>query len=138
MENTTQNAINTENTEIITEAASGTSNVITLPVDKNVNTGSSDTYIHKFKKPFKYEDKNYTTISFYFGKLTGGDMLKIESEMQANNEYALDPLLSRNFLSKMASKASGISSDVIESMPLQDFNKITNAARNFLINSSDA
>ncbi len=124
-----------ESTETAVEAASGTSNEITLPADKNANTGSSDTYIHKFKKPFKYEGKNYTTINFCFGKLTGSDMLKIESEMQANNEYALDPLLSRNFLSKMASKAAGISSDVIESMPLQEFNKITNAARNFLIDS---
>ena len=64
-------------------------------------------------------------------------LLKIESEMQASNEYAIDPLLSRNYLCKMASKAGGIGSDALEAMPARDFNQITNAARNFLINSSE-
>lgn len=135
MKTVNKKTINTEDAEIVVEAASNTDNETTLPAEKNANASSSDTYIHKFKKPFKYEGKNYTTINFYFGKLTGSDMLKIENEMQANNEYAIDPLLSRSFLSKMASKASGVSSDVIESIPLQDFNKITNAARNFLIDA---
>jgi len=135
MDITKQNTMNTEGTEIAVEAANGASNEITLPADKNANTGASDTYIHTFKKPFEYEGKKYTTINFYFGKLTGREMLKIESEMQANNEYALDPLLSRNFLSKMASRASGIPSDALEAMPLKDFNQITNAARNFLIDT---
>ncbi len=138
MDFTKQNTINAEGVEIAVETANGAGNEITFTADKNANTGASDTYIHTFKKPFEYEGNKYTSINFYFGKLTGREMLKIESEMQASNEYALDPLLSRNFLSKMASKASGISSDVLEAMPLQDFNKITNAARNFLIDSSDA
>lgn len=135
METVNQNTINTEGAEIAVEAANGTGNEITLPANKDANTDASDTYNHAFKKPFEYEGKKYTSISFYFGKLTGGEMLSIESEMQANNEYAIDPLLSRNFLSKMASKASGVPSDAIEAMPARDFIQITNAARNFLINS---
>lgn len=130
-----QNTINAEGAENAAGTANGAGNEITLPSDKDANTGTSDTYIHTFKKPFEYEGNKYTSINFYFGKLTGSDMLKIESEMQASNEYALDPLLSRNFLSKMAGKASGIPSDVLEAMPLRDFNQITNAARNFLINT---
>lgn len=138
MDFTKQNTINAESAENAAGTANGVGNEIILTADKNANTGASDTYIHTFKKPFEYEGNKYSTINFYFGKLTGREMLKIESEMQASNEYALDPLLSRNFLSKMASKASGIPSDVLEAMPLQDFNKITNAARNFLIDNSDA
>ena len=130
-----QNTINVEGAEIAAEAANDKGNEITLPSEKNANTDAPDTYIHTFRKPFEYEGKKYTSINFYFGDLTGRAMLSIESEMQANNEYALDPLLSRNFLSKMASKAGNVPSDVLESMPLRDFNKITNAARNFLINT---
>ena len=130
-----QNEINAEGAEIAAEAANEAGNEITLPADKNAKAGASDTYIHKFKKPFEFEGKKYTSINFHFGKLTGREMLQIESEMQANNDYAIDPLLSRNYLSKMASKAGGIGSDVLESMPARDFNQITNAARNFLIDS---
>ena len=112
--------------------------------DENINategaatdtSGAEGTYVHKFKRTFEYEGKKYETLDFYFGRLTGRDMITIESEMQANNEFALDPLLSRNFQGKMASKAAGIGSDALEAMPLQEFNKITNAARNFLIDS---
>ena len=135
MEIIKQNTTSAEGAEIATGAAIGAKNEIILPEEKNADTSASDTYIHTFKRPFEYEGNKYTSINFYFGKLTGREMLKIESEMQASNEYAIDPLLSRNFLSKMASKASGIPSDVLEAMPLQDFNKITNAARNFLIDT---
>lgn len=96
------------------------------------NTG---VYVHKFKTPFEYEGKKYETLNFYFEKLKGSDMISIESEMQAKNEYALDPLLSRNFQSKMASKAGSIGADVLEALPIQEFNRIVNAARNFLMDS---
>lgn len=107
----------------------------TPPANKNATADTAGVYVHKFKKPFEYEGKKYDTLNFYFEKLTGRDMITIENEMQANGEYALDPLLSRNFQSKMASRAGGIGSDTIEAMPMQEFNKITNAARNFLIDS---
>jgi len=106
---------------------------------KNANMGdaggNAGVYVHKFKKPFEYEGTKYTTLNFYFERLTGRDMISIENEMQARSEYALDPLLSRNFQSKMASRAGGIAADVLEAMPMQEFNKVVNAARNFLIDS---
>ena len=70
-----------------------------------------------------------------FERLSGRDMVSIETEMQMNNEYALAPEISRSFQGKMAAKAAGIGSDVLEAMPLKDFNKITNAARSFLIDT---
>jgi len=102
---------------------------------EGVNTG---TYSHRFKKPFEYEGKKYSTLNFYFGNLTGRDMVSIETEMQARNEYALDPLISRSFQSKMAARAGGIGVDALEAMPIQEFNKIVNAARNFLVENSGA
>jgi hypothetical protein len=106
-----------------------------LPAPKNAAKDALGVYVHEFKRPFRYEGKKYGTINFYFNRLTGRDVIAIESEMQANSEYAIDPILSRNFQSKMASKASGIGIDVLEATPIQEFNRITNAARNFLISS---
>ena len=58
-----------------------------------------------------------------------------ETEMQMNNEYALSPEISRNFQSKLAARAAGIGSDVLDAMPLPEFNRITNAARDFLLST---
>lgn len=92
-------------------------------------------YVHTFKTPFEYEGKKYDTLNFYFGKLTGEDMIAIESEMQDKNEYAIAPEISRSFQCKLAARAASIGSDVIEHLPITEFNKITNAARSFLIDS---
>ena len=97
--------------------------------------GNTGVYTHVFKKPFEYEGKTYIELTFNFERLSGRDMVSIETEMQMNNEYALAPEISRSFQGKMAAKAAGIGSDVLEAMPLKDFNKITNAARSFLIDT---
>jgi len=100
--------------------------------------GGAGVYVHKFRTPFVYEGVTYETLNFDFERLTGRDMIAVENEMQASNEYALDPLLSRNFQGKMAARAGGIGVDALEAMPMREFNKITNAARNFLIADSGA
>lgn len=92
-------------------------------------------YTHTFKKPFEYEGKTYEELTFDFEHLKGRDMVAIENEMQGASEYALAPEISTSFQSKMAARAAGIGSDVLEAMPLKDFNKITGAARHFLLDS---
>ena len=92
-------------------------------------------YTHTFKKPFEYEGKTYEELTFDFEHLKGRDMVAIENEMQGASEYALAPEISTSFQSKMAARAAGIGSDVLEAMPLKDFNKITGAARRFLLDS---
>ena len=62
---------------------------------------------HTFKKPFEYAGETYTTLTFDFEKMTGRDMVSIETEMQMNNEYCLAPEVSRSFQAKMAAKAAG-------------------------------
>ena len=97
--------------------------------------GNTGVYTHVFKKPFEYEGKTYTELTFNFERLSGRDMVSIETEMQMNNEYAIAPEVSRSFQAKMAAKAAGIGSDVLDAMPIKDFNRITNAARSFLIDT---
>ena len=109
---------------------------ITAPETEKKPAGANvGVYTHKFKAPFEYEDMTYEELTFNFERLTGRDMVAIETEMQMNNEYALAPEISRNFQSKMAARAAGIGSDVLDAMPLPDFNRITNAARDFLLST---
>ena len=102
---------------------------------EQLTEGDTGVYTHVFKKPFEYAGVTYTALTFDFERLTGRDMVSIETEMQMNNEYALAPEISRSFQAKMAAKAAGIGSDVMDALPIKDFNRITNAARGFLIDT---
>lgn len=103
--------------------------------EKDAEKADTGVYKHVFKKPFEYEGRTYTELTLNFEGLTGRDMLAIENEMQAMSEYALAPEISASFQCKMAARAAGIGSDVLEALPLKDFNKITGAARRFLLDS---
>lgn len=127
--------INAETTGLTTEGENANSKVNTSTENNKAIEGEKGVYVHKFKKPFEYEGKKFDTLNFYFDRLTGKDMISIESEMQAMGEYALAPEISRGFQCRMAAKAGGIGADALEAMPIPDFNKITNAARDFLISS---
>lgn len=114
--------------------------VVEINAEENKeNVTESDTikkpYIHEFKKPFEYAGQKYEKMVFDFEKLIGTDMIAIEDEMAAVGQYALSPEISTSFLSKMAARAAGVGSDVIEHLPLRDFGKIKNESRNFLIST---
>ena len=102
---------------------------------KNVKEAPKGVYTHKFVKPFKHEGKDYVTLDFHFGSLTGHDMVRVEQEMQDENMYVISSEVSKTFQSKLAARAAKIGSDVIMAMSLHDFNKITNEARAFLLNT---
>lgn len=95
--------------------------------------GAGGSYVHKFKKPFKYEEKTYETLNFYFDRLVGRDMTAIERDMQASGETAYTPETSHAYQCRLAARAAGVLPDVLEAMPIGDFNRITNATRNFLL-----
>lgn len=130
--NTAADKINAEGTETAVNGVESKNNTTITPIHNVENKGNVGVYSHTFKTPFEYQGEKYKVLNFNFNKLTGRDFIAVENEMTGNNEYALDPILSRSYLSKLASKASGVPSDVIEAMPARDFKKITDAARNFL------
>ena len=125
--------------EIGAEQATGAAEAVaptsTPEATGKATEGDVGVYTHKFKRPFEYSGATYTELTFNFERLTGRDMVAIETEMQMNNEYALSPEISRNFQSKLAARAAGIGSDVLDAMPLPEFNRITNAARDFLLST---
>lgn len=98
---------------------------------------SGMSYTHKFKKPFEFEGKTYTTLTFDWGNLTGRDALAIENELQSLGKAVIVPQFSGEYLIRMAAKAceQPIAADAFEFMGLGDYNKIRAEARSFLIKS---
>ena len=86
-------------------------------------------YNHRLSAPFEYEGKKYEELTFDFGALSGNDAIMIEEELEGINKYILAPETSKAY----QSRAAEVPADLIEALPLQDFNRITSAARNFLV-----
>ena len=124
----------TENMEQVTEQekemqeaqASGVVNFDDKKKDKEED--GSLNYTHTFKKPREIEGKKYTKLTFYFDNLTGEDIEAVDQ-----NKYALSPEISSAFQCILAAKAAGVASDEIRRLPVGDYMKIKNKARDFLI-----
>lgn len=90
-------------------------------------------YTHKFSKPVEIMGQKYTSLTFYFENLTGDDVENVEFELQQRNIVVLSAEVSSAFQSAIAAKAAHMASDEIRRLPLRDYMKIKNAARNFLV-----
>lgn len=119
-------------TENKQEAAEEVKAEVAVVTDSDTSKGA---YVHEFAKPYTFEDKTYEKLVFDFEKLIGADLVAIENEMAAVGEYALSPEISTSFLYRLAAKAAGVGSDVIEHLPIRDFGKIKNKSRDFLIST---
>lgn len=95
------------------------------------------TYTHKFRKPFEYQGKTYTELTFDWDKLTGNDGLAIENELQQLGKPVVVPAFSGEYLVRLAARActEKIGADAFGSMSIADYNKIRSAARSFLLQS---
>ena len=103
-------------------------------IDFNKEEGiKSLNYTHKFAKPTEIMGKKYESLTFYFEELTGDDVEDVELELQQRNIVVLSAEVSSAFQSAIAAKAAHMASDEIRRLPLRDYMKIKNAARNFLV-----
>lgn len=102
--------------------------------EKKEEKEKSGNYTHSFKKPVEIEGKKYTSLTFYFDRLTGEDIEAIEEELQDQNKYVLTPEISSAFQCMLAARAAKIPADEIRRLPVRDYMAIKNKARNFLIN----
>lgn len=91
------------------------------------------TYVHVFAKPFEWEGKLYGQLVFEFDKLTGRDTLAVERELAAKNIFTVVRSLNIEFQMRIAARActSRIGTDMLEALPIKDFEKIMNRVRAF-------
>ena len=103
--------------------------------DYNDDSLDANVYTHKFNKPFEYEGRTFSEITFNWDSLTGKDSLAIENEMQSLGKPLLAPEFSGEYLLRMASRASveKVGTDFFEALPLSDYNRIRSRARTFLL-----
>lgn len=94
---------------------------------------NSDKYIHELKKPLHYEGRTFEKLTFDFESLTGADSLAIEEEMQMLSKSLVVREINGEYQARIAVRAceERISVDVLRALPLKDFNRIVNRARNF-------
>lgn len=90
-------------------------------------------YTHTFSKPVEILGKQYKTLTFYFEDLTGDDVEAVELELQQRNIIVLDASVSSAFQMGIASRAARMAADELRRLPLRDYMKIKNAARDFLV-----
>lgn len=104
-------------------------------VAKKDAANSPDIFILEFKNSIKYNEKEYKSLTFDFGSLTGNDDLAIENELNSLNIVLVAPAFSGQYLIRMASRAckEPIGSDFISSLPLNYYSKLRSAARSFLL-----
>lgn len=94
----------------------------------------SGVYTHKFSRPFDYEGRTITELSFDFDSLTGRDSLAVEAELRASGLPVVLKSFDGGYLVRMCARActdEGISHDVFDVMPVKDYNKITGVSRRF-------
>ncbi len=104
-----------------------------IEFNKKEEQGKSLNYTHKFAKPTEIMGRKYESLTFYFEELTGDDVEDVELELQQRNIVVLSAEVSSAFQSAIAAKAAHMASDEIRRLPLRDYMKIKNAARNFLV-----
>lgn len=116
------------------EAAAGmdTATAAEAPQDKPADAHSMN-YVHAFKKPTTIGGTEYKTLTFYFERLTGEDVEAVELELQQRNIIVLDASISSAFQSTIAARAARIPSDELRLLPMADYMRIKNAARDFLV-----
>lgn len=101
--------------------------------NENEKVESDSVYVHRFKKPFVWEGETYNEITFDFGSLKGTDLAEVEDEMNSEGKYAPVPEYSITFVFKLAARAAGVHSSVIENLPLADANIVRKKARSFFM-----
>ena len=87
-------------------------------------------YTHTFKKPVEVDGQKLDKIEFDFDKLSGQDMINIEAEIGVREVFQQNSV---EFCAGVAARAGDIAADTLAELPLKDFNRITNAAKLFLV-----
>lgn len=119
--------------QVQAQEAQDQATVVEFRQEKTGQKDQSMNYTHKFAEPVEIMGKKYSTMTFYFERLNGDDVEAVELELQQRNIVVLSAEVSSAFQSAIAARAAGIASDEIRRLPLRDYMKIKNAARNFLV-----
>lgn len=87
-------------------------------------------------RPLEFEGETYEKIELDFEKLTGVDMEKAEMQYHAENpqnSIVMVKEMAKGFVAIVAAKAAGVHLNVIRSLPIADYSKVTMRTTLFLM-----
>lgn len=99
-------------------------------------------YVHKFKKPFTYNNQTVEELTFDWESLTGADYDTIEAALARDGVSLIVPEYVGGFLAHMAVHActtrdnNGIrfvDRDFLRAMPMREYKALLGKARGFLL-----
>lgn len=90
----------------------------------------------KLPKPYKCEDRTFTEFNFDFSKLTGRDINNIIRAGRLNAADMINFRFDPRVLVRVAAFAcqENVGPDVLEGLPANSYLRVTEAARNFMLN----
>lgn len=102
---------------------------------------NSQSYVHVLSHPLTTDGETFDELTFDWTTLTGEDSLSIEAELRLRGITLVMPAFTGDYLAGMASRACTarlqngrrLSTAAIRSLPLCDFQKICDHARNFML-----
>lgn len=91
----------------------------------------------KLSRPFNWEDKDYSELVLDFDKLSGDDLIAIDSDFMAfikgkRNVFVQFKDEHPAYHMATAAKAAGVDPFMIKALPMRDALKVTGAAKDFL------
>ena len=79
--------------------------------------------------PVPYKDTQLDTLDLDLDALTGNDLIAIEDSLRASGQVNL---FSQSYFAAIAARSAHIPVEVLKSLPVRDFMKVTSEVINFL------
>lgn len=87
---------------------------------------------HKFAKPYKFDDIEFTEIELDLDALTGKDISSAKRVWAMAGNFSPMPSADMDFCAALAAQASKQPIEFFEQLPAREFNKVTQMVSNFL------
>ena len=87
----------------------------------------------KLSQTVEWEGKTYTELTMDYEGLTGRDMEAIDDELAAMGVVVANPNINHRYHRLLAARAAKVPSDMLRTLPLRDYQKVTMTARSFLL-----
>ena len=88
---------------------------------------------HKFKKPFKFEDKEYKELELNLEGLTGSELQAVERELAFSGMAVMNVSTSQTACLYLAAKAAKIPSELIMALPIAEATEVSMKVQHFLL-----
>ena len=88
---------------------------------------------HKFKKPFKFEEKEYKELDLNLEGLTGSELQSVERELSFLGMAVMNVSSSQTACLYLAAKAAKVPSELVMALPIAEASAVSMRVQHFLL-----